>query len=64
LRYRVIACDEERLAARSARDVGRKGTVYGHVPKRQHAQNREKRSKVICREYKGENHVARNCDNY
>ena len=24
----------------------------------------EQERKVICRKYKGENHIARNCDNY
>jgi len=77
LRCRVMRCDEEREAAYSMmREAQQEMKCWGcgqvghclwtyptkvACPPKGEAQ---KERKVVCRECKGENHVARNCDSY
>jgi len=77
LRCRVMRCDEEREAARSIRREAQQGMKYwgcgevGHClwtcPKKvvcPHKGKAQQGRKVTCVAYRGENHVARNCDSY
>ena len=77
LRCRVMRCDKEREAACPIRREAQQGvkcwgcgevghrlwmcpTKAVHPPKEEVQQER----KVVCKMCKGENHIARNCDNY
>ena len=65
LRCRVMACEEERLAAHSERrEVGHRlwtcPTKAACPPKGEAQQER----KVVCKACKREDHVARNCNSY
>jgi len=76
LRYRVMACKEERLAACSERrevqqvvkcwGYGEKGHHLWMCPKKAACpeQGKAQQRKLVYRECKEENHVARNCDSY
>ena len=77
LECRVMRCDEERKVAYSVRREAQQGVkcwgceemgyrlwtclAKAACPSKGEAQQERK---VVCRTYKGENHVARSCDTY
>jgi len=76
LKCRVMACEEERKVGcsmkREAQQLvkcwgcGEVGHCLWTCPKKVACpeQGRAQQRKLVCREYKEENHVARNCDSY
>ena len=76
LRYRVMACEEERRAVRSVRrevqqtvkcwGCGKEGHHLWTCPTKAACppKGEVQQRKLVCRECKEENHVARNCNSY
>ena len=77
MRCRVMRCDEEREAVRSMRREAQQEVEcwgcreVGHClwtcPKkaaRPHKGEVQQERKVVCMAYKGENHIAKNCNSY
>jgi len=76
LKYRVMACEEERKAACSEKrkaqqevkcwGCGEEGHCLWTCPKKAACpeEGEVQQRKLVCREWKGENHVARNYDSY
>jgi len=76
LKCRIMACKEERMAACSRRRevqhlvkywrCGEEGHRLWMCPKKAACpeQGKAQQRKLVCRECKEENHIARNCDTY